>query len=161
MLLCLCGHLKLSPALSRHASWQLFADVLLATWLVWVTGDVLSPYAAVYIIVIAVASIFLGPRDALVTSVGCAVTFTGVTLAAITGIVPHYSSVATEISTIKAIQTIGLNDIAFLVVGLLAARSRASEALRRGLIRRHQRWCLRALHERISNRFAPCASRQT
>src|ERR1051325_2979507 len=73
-----------------HASGQLFADVLIVTWLVWVTGDVLSPYAATYIIIIAVASIFLGPRGALVTSAGCAVAFTAITLLTLTGIVPHY-----------------------------------------------------------------------
>jgi two-component system, NtrC family, sensor histidine kinase PilS len=136
---------------SRHASWQLFADVLLATWLVWVTGDVLSPYAAVYIIIIAVASIFLGPRGALVTSVGCAVTFTGVTLAAMAGVVPHYISGSAEISTIKAIQTIGLNDIAFLVVGLLAARlaERQTRSDVRLIAATQTLADLRALHERI------------
>ncbi|MGB7922068.1 MAG: ATP-binding protein [Pyrinomonadaceae bacterium] len=134
-----------------QASWQLFADVLLATWLVWVTGDVLSPYAAVYIIIIAVASIFLGPRGALVTSVGCALTFTGITLASVIGIAPHYIRGAAEISTSKAIQTIGLNDIAFLVVGLLAARlaERQTRSDVRLIAATQTLASLRALHERI------------
>ncbi|HEX8650024.1 MAG TPA: ATP-binding protein [Pyrinomonadaceae bacterium] len=134
-----------------HASGQLFADVLLVTWLVWVTGDVLSPYAATYIIIIAVASIFLGPRGALVTSVGCALAFTSITLLTLTGFAPHYIHGAFEISTSKAIQTIGLNDIAFLVVGLLAARL-AERQMRSdvSLIAATQTLAnLRALHERI------------
>jgi two-component system, NtrC family, sensor histidine kinase PilS len=134
-----------------QASWQLFVDVLLATWLVWVTGDVLSPYAAVYIIIIAVASIFLGPRGALVTSVGCAITFTGITVASVTGFAPHYIRGAAEISTSKAIQTIGLNDIAFLVVGLLAARlaERQTRSDVRLIAATQTLANLRALHERI------------
>ena len=134
-----------------HASGQLFADVLLVTWLVWVTGDVLSPYAATYIIIIAVASIFLGPRGALVTSVGCAVAFTAITLLTLTGVLPHYISTAEAVSTSKAVQTIGLNDLAFLVVGLLAARL-AERQMRSdvSLIAATQTLAnLRALHERI------------
>ena len=58
-------------------------DVLLIIWLVWNTGYVNSPYAALYIVVISVASLFLGPRGALITSIGSAaasvaVHFTGV-----------------------------------------------------------------------------------
>jgi two-component system sensor histidine kinase PilS (NtrC family) len=134
-----------------HASGQLFLDVLLVTWLVWVTGDVLSPYAATYIIIIAVASIFLGPRGAIITSVGCAVAFTGITIATMNGLLPHYLRGAVLISTSKAIQTIGLNDIAFLVVGLLAARL-AERQMRSdvSLIAATQTLAsLRELHERI------------
>jgi two-component system sensor histidine kinase PilS (NtrC family) len=118
---------------------------------VWVTGDVLSPYAAVYIIIIAIASIFLGPRGALVTCVGCAVSFTGIMLATMTGLVPHYSNAAAEISTSKAIQTIGLNNIAFLVVGLLAARlaERQTRSDVRLIAATQTLADLRALHERI------------
>jgi two-component system sensor histidine kinase PilS (NtrC family) len=134
-----------------HARAQLSIDVLLVTWLVWLTGDVLSPYAAIYIIIIAVASIFLGPRGALITSVGCAVAFTAVTLLTLTGVLPHYISTAVAVSTSKAVQTIGLNDLAFLVVGLLAARL-AERQMRSdvSLIAATQTLAnLRALHERI------------
>ena len=134
-----------------HARVQLFADVLLVTWLVWLTGDVRSPYAAIYIIIIAVASIFLGPRGALVTSVGCAIAFTAVTLLTLTGVLPHYVRATVAGSTSKAVQTIGLNDLAFLVVGLLAARL-AERQMRSdvSLIAATQTLAnLRALHERI------------
>src|SRR5712692_10029993 len=49
---------------AAHLSWrnflaqarlQFFADVFLVTWLVWATGNVHSPYAALYIVVISVA----------------------------------------------------------------------------------------------------------
>ncbi|HEX8843196.1 MAG TPA: ATP-binding protein [Pyrinomonadaceae bacterium] len=134
-----------------QASLQLFVDLLLVTWLVWLTGDVRSPFAALYLIVISVASVFLGARAALVASVGCATLFTGLSMAVLWGIIPPFDAAATELSTLKVIQGVGLNDIAFLFVGLLAAR----------LARRQSRYdvqlteatqtlaSLRALHERI------------
>jgi two-component system sensor histidine kinase PilS (NtrC family) len=134
-----------------QASLQLFVDVLIVTWLVWVTGDVRSPFAALYIVVIALASIVLGARAALVAAVGSAAFFTGLSMAVVWGIIPPFSPTAAELSTLKVIQGVGLNDVAFLFVGLLAAR----------LARRQSRYdvqlseatqtlaSLRALHERI------------
>lgn len=134
-----------------QASIQLFLDVLVVTWLVYVTGDVGSPFAALYIVVISVASIYLGSRAALIASVGCAAIFTGLVVSILSGyILPHVRAL-TETSTLKAIQTVGLNDVAFLFVGMLAAR----------LVERQSRYDvqlteatqslanLRALHERI------------
>src|SRR5256885_6627753 len=114
--------LRLSDRLRFQTACQLLIDVLLATWLVWLTGDVRSPYAALYILIISVASIFLGPRGALVTSVGCVVAFTGIALSTTFRALPHYASVGAEIAADKAIQIIGLNDVAFFFVGLLAAQ---------------------------------------
>jgi two-component system sensor histidine kinase PilS (NtrC family) len=143
--------LRFNSRLRLLASIQLFADVALVTWLVWATGDVTSPYTVLYIIIIAVSSLLLGPRAAIYASVGCASIFTAISLAAVTGILPRFARVAPETSYIKTIQTIGLNDVAFLVVGLLAAR----------LAERQSRYDveltettqtlanLRALHERI------------
>ena len=54
-----------------QARLQIAIDVLLVTWLVWYSDVIHSPYIALYIVVIAVSSLFLGPRDAVVTSVGC------------------------------------------------------------------------------------------
>src|SRR5215210_6164940 len=107
--------------LSYQAGAQFFADVLLITWLVWVTGDVYSPYVALYVMTIAVASIFLGPRGALFTSLGCVLASTGIALAAVSGFIPHYTQVTILVPTYKAVETIGINDVAFLVVGLLSA----------------------------------------
>lgn len=113
---------RFNTRLRFQASVQLFADLLLVTWLVWATGDVTSPYTALYIIIIAVSSLLLGPRAAIMTSVGCAVAFTGISLLAASGLLPRFARLALETSLVKTIQTIGLNDVAFLVVGLLAAR---------------------------------------
>ena len=134
-----------------QAGAQLFTDLLLATWLVWVTNDVHSPYTALYIILIPLAGVFLGPKGALVASVGCAAAFTGIIVATAAGLVEPFARAVAEDSVAKIVQTVGLNDIAFLVVGLLAARlaerqsrfdvelSEAAQTLAN----------LRALHERI------------
>jgi two-component system sensor histidine kinase PilS (NtrC family) len=143
--------LRLSSRWRLQASIQLLIDVLIVTWLVWATGDVRSPFAALYIVIISVASIFLGARAALVASVGCAAIFTGLSVAILSGAISPLTLPGPEISTLKLIQTVGLNDIAFLVVGLLAAQ----------LAQRQSRYDvqltettqtlanLRALHERI------------
>ncbi len=143
--------LRFFGRLSYQAGAQFFADVLLITWLVWVTGDVYSPYVALYVMTIAVASIFLGPRGALITSVGCVLAFTGIALAAVSGLIPHYTQAAILVPTYKAVETIGINDVAFLVVGLLAAR--LAEGQTRSDVRliaaTQSLASLRALHERI------------
>jgi two-component system sensor histidine kinase PilS (NtrC family) len=134
-----------------QVSAQLLGDLLLATWLVWVTNDVHSPYTALYIILIPLAGVFLGPRGALITSVGCVVAFTGIMIATATGLITPFARVVTEDSTSKIIQTIGLNDIAFLVVGLLTARltERQSRYDVRLKATTQTLANLRALHERI------------
>jgi two-component system sensor histidine kinase PilS (NtrC family) len=142
---------RFNSRLRVQAGVQLFGDLVLVTWLVWSTGDVTSPYTALYIIVIAVSSLLLGPRAAIVTSVGCAVAFTGVSLFAAAGLIPRFARAALETSTIKTIQTIGLNDVAFLVVGLLAARlAHRQTRYDSELTETTQTLAnLRALHERI------------
>ncbi len=134
-----------------QAALQLFADVLLVTWLVWATGDVTSPYTVLYIIIIAVAGILLGPRGAINISVGCAAIFTAISLLAATGVLPRFARFALDYSTLKTIQTIGLNDIGFLVVGLLAARlaERQSRSDVELIATTQTLANLRALHERI------------
>src|SRR5438552_5681151 len=105
-----------------QARFQLFADVLLVTWLVWATGGLHSPYAALYIVVISVSSLFIGPRGALVTSLGSAAAFNVCTLLALNGIGPLASRAVSGESLADAIQSMGLSDVSFLVVGLLAAK---------------------------------------
>jgi two-component system, NtrC family, sensor histidine kinase PilS len=143
--------LRFLNRLQWQASAQLLLDVLLVTWLVWATGDISSPYAAAYILVISAASIFLGPRGALVTSVGCVVAFTFITLATAAGWVPPFAQDPENALTAKAVQAIGINDVAFLVVGLLAARLADRQARSDvQLIEATQSLAtLRALHERI------------
>src|ERR1043165_7592221 len=142
---------RLSKNILLQAGFQLAVDVLLVTWLVWNSNVVQSPYVALYIVIIAVSSLFLGPREAIVTSVGCAVTFTACALQ-ITGF-------GTQIDPLKlvggslsqTIQWVGLFDVAFFVVGLLSAR--LAERQSRSDVRlaaATQSWAnLRALHERI------------
>src|SRR5678809_1786386 len=71
---------RLSKNILFQARFQLTIDVLLVTWLVWNSNVVQSPYVALYIVIIAVSSLFLGPREAVVTSVGCAAAFTACSL---------------------------------------------------------------------------------
>ena len=104
-----------------QAQVQFFFDVLIVTWLVWSTGDIHSPYTALYIVVISVASLFIGPRGAMVVSVGSAAAFNAGVLIAINGLGP-IAARATGDSLGNAIQSVGLSDISFLVVGLLAAK---------------------------------------
>ena len=134
-----------------QARFQFFVDVLLVTWLVWTTGDVHSPDTALYIVVISAASFFLGPRDVMITSMGCAVAFTASTLAAINGVGAAGTHDLTQGSIAQAAQAIGVFDISFLVVGLLAARlaQRQSRSDVQLLAATQSLATLRALHERI------------
>jgi two-component system sensor histidine kinase PilS (NtrC family) len=143
--------LRFFRRLRLQAGIQILIDVLLVTWLVWVTGDIHSPYAALYIITISIASIFLGPRGALVSAVGCALAFTLITIAITVGALTPYSRSLAAGNTIAAVQAIGLNDIAFLVVGLLAARlaERQSRSDVELIATTQTLANLRALHERI------------
>ncbi|HKS26167.1 MAG TPA: ATP-binding protein [Pyrinomonadaceae bacterium] len=149
--LCYVVALRFFRRWQAQAGIQLLIDVLLVTWLVWATGDISSPYAAAYILVISAASIFLGPRGALVTSVGCVTAFTFITLATGMGWVPPFAHDPENALTAKAVQAIGINDVAFLVVGLLAARLADRQARSDvQLIEATQSLAsLRALHERI------------
>jgi two-component system sensor histidine kinase PilS (NtrC family) len=130
---------------------QFITDIFLVTWLVWITDDVHSPYTALYIVIISLSSIFLGPRDAIVTSVGCAAAFTACALAVIAGIGPRAAQNVVEVSISKTIQSVGLFDIAFFVVGLLSAKlaERQSHADVRLMATTQTLANLRALHERI------------
>src|SRR5437764_1903791 len=142
---------RLSKNILFQARFQIAVDVLLVTWLVWNSNVIQSPYIALYILIIAISSLFLGPREAVVTSVGCAVAFTGCALQ-ITGLAGHSNPtklVAGSLS--QTIQWVGLFDVAFLVVGLLSARlaERQSRSDVRLLAATQSLANLRALHERI------------
>jgi two-component system sensor histidine kinase PilS (NtrC family) len=142
---------RLSKNILFQARFQLVVDVLLVTWLVWNSNVIQSPYVALYIVIIAVSSLFLGPREAVITSVGCAVAFTVCSLQ-ITGIVGQIDTsrlVGGSIS--QTVQWVGLFDVAFLVVGLLSARlaERQSRSDVRLLAATQSLANLRALHERI------------
>lgn len=134
-----------------HAGAQFALDVLLITWLVWLTGSPYSPYSALYIVVISMAGIFLGARVALLTAVGCAACYTGVMVALSSGLLRLSDGAQAQISLAEAAQAIGLNDVAFLVVGLLAAQlaGRQTRSDVQLIAATHALEKLRALHERI------------
>jgi len=142
---------RLSKNILAQARFQLAIDALLLTWLVWSSGSIQSPYIALYIVIIALSSLFLGPRGALITSVVCAVAFTASALA-ITGILgPTTSTNLVGGSLSQTVQWVGLFDVAFLVVGLLSARlaERQSRSDVRLQAAKQSLANLRALHERI------------
>ena len=145
-----CAAHLLSKNFLAQARIQFFADVFLVTWLVWATGNVHSPYAALYIVVISIASLFIGPRGAMITSVGSVAAFNTCALLAINRIGPIAAS-TTEESIANTIQALGLSDISFLVVGLLAAKlaERQSRSDVQLAATTQTLANLRALHERI------------
>jgi two-component system sensor histidine kinase PilS (NtrC family) len=144
--------LRFTPLMLRaQAAAQFAIDALLITWLVWVTGNLYSPYTALYIVVISAASIFLGERGALVTAVGCALCYTATMLTLTAGWLGGHGRGLTAASLAEAAEVAGLNDVAFLVVGLLAARLAVRQTRSEVQMREatHALASLRALHERI------------
>src|SRR5260370_436570 len=102
---------RFSRTLIFQARLQFTVDVLLVTWLVWNSDVIHSPYIALYIVIIAVSSLFLGRLDAIVVSVGCAVAFTACALAIIFGLISSRSPVLADNSISQTIQSVGLFDI--------------------------------------------------
>jgi len=142
---------RLSKNILLQARFQLSVDVLIVSWLVWNSSTVQSPYVALYIVIIAVSSLFLGPREAIVACVGCAVAFTACALQ-ITGFGAQTDpSKLVGGSLSQTIQWVGLFDVAFFVVGLLSARlaERQSRSDVRLAAATQSLANLRALHERI------------
>ncbi len=137
---------RLSQNTLLQARLQLGIDILIVTWLVWHSGVIQSPYIALYIVVIAISSLFFIARDAVVTSVVCAVAFT----ASAVSLMNHTPAAAND-SLQQTVQAVGMFDIAFLVVGLLSARlaERQSRSDVRLLAATQSLADLRALHERI------------
>jgi two-component system sensor histidine kinase PilS (NtrC family) len=140
-----------SKTLLLQARIQFVIDIVLVTWLIWTTDVIHSPYIAVYIVVIAASSLFLDPRDAILISLGCAVAFTASALAVLNGFGRAPSTDLLASGRAQTFQSIGLFDIAFLVVGLLSARlaDRQSRSDVRLQAATQSLATLRALHERI------------
>ncbi|HEU5460304.1 MAG TPA: ATP-binding protein [Pyrinomonadaceae bacterium] len=142
---------RLSKNIIYQARFQLTVDVFLVSWLVWNSNVIQSPYIALYIVIIAISSLFLDPREAIVTSVGCAVAFTVCALQ-ITGLAGESDPAKLVGGSIsQTVQWVGLFDVAFLVVGLLSARlsERQSRSDVRLIAATQSLANLRALHERI------------
>ncbi|MCM3872788.1 MAG: ATP-binding protein [Pyrinomonadaceae bacterium] len=137
-------------ALLFQARLQFAVDILLVTWLVWTSDVINSPYTALYIVIIAISSLFLGPRGAVITSVGCGVAFTGCALAVMTGLGSQPAYLLDD-SLSRAVQSVGLFNIAFFVVGLLSARLAQQQSGSDVRLKAATQSLanLRALHERI------------
>ena len=142
---------RISRTLPFQVRLQFAVDILLVSWLNWTTDVIHSPYIALYIVIIAASSLFLGPRDSIVTSLGCTVAFTASGLAVLAGYGTHSAQTMAEVGSSQTAQTIGLFDLAFLVVGLLSARlaERQSRSDVRLIAATQSLANLRALHERI------------
>jgi two-component system sensor histidine kinase PilS (NtrC family) len=134
-----------------QARLQFFVDVLLVSWLVWTTGNVSSPYAGLYVVIISIASLFVGPRDTIITSVGSAAAFTLCALPAFSGFGLFAGQGISSESIANTIQFVGLSDVSFLVVGLLAAKLADRQTRSDVQLAAATRSLadLRALHERI------------
>jgi two-component system, NtrC family, sensor histidine kinase PilS len=142
---------RFTTRLLFQARLQFIVDILLVTWLVWASDVIYSPYTALYIVIISTSSLFLGPRGAIVTSVGCAVAFTSCALIVMFGWGNDPTQYVLDETLSRAIQSVGLFNIAFFVVGLLSARLAEQQSGSEVRLRAATRSLanLRALHERI------------
>ena len=121
---------------SRKLLWQIrtqfLIDTLLITWLVWETGDLISPYITLYIFLISVAGFFLGKRDAYIVTAVCSVCFTTLSLLSAGSLI---YSLSVDMPLSRAAPIIAFNNAAFIFVGLMAAaladRRRIGEDLKR------------------------------
>lgn len=109
--------------LNKNFAWQVriqfFLDALLITWLVWRTGDLTSPYITLYIVLIGVSSLFLRSLETLFTAAGCVLLFTSLSALSAASVIDSPNA---EFDPSKSIQIIAFHIVAFLVVGMLAAR---------------------------------------
>ncbi len=137
--------------LSRNLNWQVrtqfLVDIFLVTWLIWQTGDFTSPYITLYIVVIGVSSIFLGPRQTLMMAFVSIGLFALMALLIGSGIVDGTGETT---FVPRMIQITSFHIVAFLVVGLLAARLSERRSSGEKLVEATKSLeNLRALHERI------------
>ncbi|HJS50859.1 MAG TPA: ATP-binding protein [Pyrinomonadaceae bacterium] len=108
--------------LSRNLTWQIWlqflVDAVLITALIWQTGDLTSPYITLYIVLISVSSIFLKPVSTIILAFVCVGLFAGMAFLSTTAWISEPLSTPPA----KIVQIVSFNVVAFLIVGLLAAR---------------------------------------
>lgn len=124
---CFLFSLKFINYLSRQIAVQLIIDGLMISWLVWATSDVRSPYITFYTILICLTSIFFTARVTLWTAIAAALFFTGYSTLIVYRVLPRLANNDADMPIYQAFQIIGFHDIAFLVVGLLAAQLAARQ----------------------------------
>jgi two-component system sensor histidine kinase PilS (NtrC family) len=143
--------LKTSTALTAFFWTQVSVDFLLETVLVARTGGVESPFAALYVITVAVASLIPQRRVGLFAACTCIIVFGLVTNAQLYGLAPSWAAPLPRVNAAATFQTFGVYALALLVVGLLSGTladqlHQADQSLRekeQGLTR------LQAFHENI------------
>jgi two-component system, NtrC family, sensor histidine kinase PilS len=135
----------------RHYLWQTrvqFAiDVFLITWIVWLTGDVISPYVTLYIISISVVGFFLGRSETLFFAVLSAACFSALSILSAHSLI---FSLSGDVPPSRMMQIVGFNNVAILIVGLLAARLSERRRVSERLRETEENFAdLNLLHERI------------
>jgi two-component system sensor histidine kinase PilS (NtrC family) len=139
--------LHFAPRLLDQVRIQLFIDLLLVTWLVWLTGDIISPYVTLYVVLISVAGFFLSRAETLYFAIACALIFT--LLSGLTAQNLLYSGSGEQPGS-RILQIVGVNNVAILLVGLLAARLSERRKLSEELKYAEEMFAnLHVLHERI------------
>jgi two-component system, NtrC family, sensor histidine kinase PilS len=131
---------------------QVGIDFLLETMLVAKTGGVESPFAVLYVITVAVASLVPRRRVGVLTACSCIILFGIVTNVQLYGLVEPWEWLPkSRLTGAETLQTFGAYGLAFLVVGFLSGAladqlQQADQSLRekeQGLNR------LQAFHENI------------
>ncbi len=138
---------RISKRLNIQVRIQFLADIFLVTWLIWQTGDLTSPYITLYIVAIGVSSIFLPPGQTMRMAFVSIALFALMALLLGAGVIGG-TGPATPIPIM--VQIASFHIVAFLVVGLLAARLSERRASGEELVEATKSLeNLRALHERI------------
>lgn len=137
--------------LNKNYDWQVrvqfVIDAFLITWLVWKTGDLSSPYITLFTILIAISSVFFGSRGTLLFAALCVILFSTLSFTTVFDLVESYGL---EQTPSKIVQILAFHIVAFLVVGLLAARlSDRHESGQKLRETEKTLLNLRVLHERI------------
>ncbi|HEY8558840.1 MAG TPA: ATP-binding protein [Pyrinomonadaceae bacterium] len=139
--------LRFGRNLRRQVRGQFLIDVVLITGIIWQTGDVVSPYVTLYIILTSVAGFFLSRNETLFLAVLSAAFFSALAVLSAKQLIYTTSD---EISSPRFMQIVAFNNVAILIVGLLAGRfserRRVNEELRETVELFAD---LHVLHERI------------
>jgi len=139
--------LRLNDDLLLQMRVQFLVDILFVTGLVWQTGDLLSPYITLYVILICVSGFFLSKNDTLIIAGGCVACFTALSVLIGQELLFSYSG---EARASRIVQIIGFNNVAILLVGLLAARMSERRRVAEELKETAASFAdLNVLHERI------------
>ncbi len=127
--------LRYSSRYELMGYFQLWIDLGLVTWLVHCTGDVESPFLALYLVMIFAASALFGKRGVLILGVAGMLLYASVSTLTMSGIVSRSEGWKhLEGATLASAQsTFALNLMAICAVALLSAhlseRARRSESL--------------------------------